>query len=71
MHISSGMAHARRLARVTHFVESRGRLDGNAGARLVVLACSVSPEGCERWTLRLLAKKIVMFEIVISVSTFL
>lgn len=35
------------------------RLDGAAEARLVALACSPAPEGRARWTLRLLAGKLV------------
>lgn len=40
------------------------KLDGDAEARLVALACSAPPEGRERWTLRLLAEKVVMLEAV-------
>ncbi len=38
------------------------RLDGDAEARLIALACSTPPEGRERWTLRLLAERLVMLE---------
>lgn len=38
------------------------RLDGDAEARLIALACSTPPDGRERWTLRLLAEKLVMLE---------
>src|SRR5215210_6028199 len=31
--------------------------DGRAEARLIALACSESPEGRDRWTMRLLADK--------------
>lgn len=34
-------------------------LDGRAEARLVALACSQAPEGRSRWTLRLLADRMV------------
>jgi transposase len=34
-------------------------LDGRAEAHLIVLACSDPPEGRERWTLRLLADRMV------------
>ncbi len=40
------------------------KLDGDAEARLVALACSAPPEGRERWTLKLLAEKIVTLEAV-------
>jgi len=35
------------------------KLDGDAEARLVMLACSTPPEGRKRWTLRLLADRVV------------
>jgi transposase len=44
------------------------RLDGEAEARLITLACSESPDGRSRWTLRLLQEKLVELEIVESVS---
>lgn len=47
--------------------EKSRRLDGDAEARLVSLACSEPPSGQARWTLRLLSKKLVELEIVESV----
>ncbi len=44
------------------------KLDGAQEARLVVLACSEPPEGRSRWTLKLLADKLVELEVVDSVS---
>ena len=44
-------------------------LDGKAEARLIALACSEPPLGRVRWTLRLLADKLVELEIVDTVST--
>ncbi len=44
------------------------RLDGDAEAHLIALACSAPPEGRERWTLRLLAQRLVTLEQVDSVS---
>lgn len=38
------------------------RVDGDAEAHLIALACSSPPEGRERWTLRLLAERLVMLE---------
>ena len=35
------------------------KLDGKAEARLIALACSQPPEGRQRWTVRLLADKLV------------
>lgn len=43
-------------------------LDGDGEARLVSLACSEAPEGRARWTLHLLADKLVELEIVESIS---
>ena len=45
------------------------RFDGEFEARLTALACSQSPEGSARWTLRLLADRLVELKIVESVST--
>src|SRR5262245_31885223 len=35
------------------------KLDGDQEARLIAVACSAAPEGRSRWTLRLLADKLV------------
>ena len=45
------------------------KFDGEFDARIMQLACSESPEGTSRWTIRLLAEKAVELEIVDSVST--
>lgn len=44
------------------------RLDGSQEAHLVALACSEPPEGYARWTLRLLAERMVALEYVDSLS---
>ena len=44
-------------------------LDGKAEARLIALACSQPPAGRVRWTLRLLADKLVELEMVETVCT--
>ena len=44
-------------------------LDGKAEARLIALACSAPPQGRARWTLRLLADRLVELEIVETIST--
>jgi Homeodomain-like domain len=44
------------------------RLDGEQEAYLVALACGAPPEGHQRWTLRLLADRLVELELVESVS---
>lgn len=41
--------------------------DGEAEAKLIALACSQPPEGHARWTIRLLADKVVEMNIVDSV----
>src|SRR6266508_105005 len=46
----------------------RRRLDGQQEARLVALTCSAPPEGHKRWTLRLLADRLVALQVVESVS---
>jgi len=43
--------------------------DGEFEARLLQLACSEAPEGRARWTVRLLADKLVELKIVPTVST--
>ena len=44
------------------------KMDGRIEAQLTLLACSEPPEGRSRWTLRLLADKLVELEAVESIS---
>jgi transposase len=44
------------------------KLDGEQEARLVALACSEPPEGLARWSLRLLADRMVELEVVEDLS---
>ena len=44
------------------------KLDGDAEAHLIALVCSQPPEGHQRWTLRLLASRIVELQYLDSVS---
>lgn len=44
------------------------KLDGEKEARLTKLACSQAPAGYARWSLRLLAERVVELEIVDSIS---
>ena len=44
------------------------KLDDKQQAHLIALACSKPPEGRQRWTLRLLADRLVRLDIVDSVS---
>jgi transposase len=46
----------------------RRTLDGDAEAHLIALACGQAPEGRSRWTLRLLADRMVQLEYVEQVS---
>jgi transposase len=48
--------------------EYRRKLDGEQEARLVALSCSEPPEGHARWSMRLLADKLVALEVVEAVS---
>src|SRR5512144_727074 len=42
--------------------EYRRKLDGQQEARLIALACGAPPDGQKRWTLRLLAERLVRLE---------
>ena len=46
----------------------RRKLDGKQEAHLVAVACSSAPEGHTRWTLRLLADRVVKLEFTESIS---
>ena len=66
--VEDGCAAA--LTRKAQDRPSRERvLDGAAEARLIALACSPPPDERARWTLRLLADKLVELEVVAAVST--
>jgi transposase len=47
---------------------AKPKIDGEVEAHLIALTCSEPPEGRERWTLRLLADKLVELELVESIS---
>jgi putative transposase len=44
------------------------KITGDVEAALIVLACSDPPDGCDRWTLNLLANKLIELELVESIS---
>jgi transposase len=44
------------------------KLDGDQEARVIALVCSLPPEGYARWSLRLLADRVVQLEIVETIS---
>jgi len=45
------------------------RLDGDGEAHLIAIACSEAPEGYDRWSLQLMADKLVELGVVDSIST--
>lgn len=46
----------------------RIKIDGDAEAKLIAIACSNAPEGYSKWSVRLLAEKMVKMEIVEEIS---
>jgi transposase len=60
--VEDGLAAA--LSRKTAVRPPTLKVDGEMEARLIALACSAPPEGEARWTLRLLADKMVELEYV-------
>ena len=46
----------------------RTKFDGEQEARLIAVACSAPPDGRSRWTLRMLADRMVELEVVDSAS---
>lgn len=46
----------------------RTKLDGAGEAKLIALACSAAPQGRRRWTIRLLADKLVELQVVDSIG---
>ena len=65
-YVSEGLEAA--LDRKAPDREYRRKLDGEQEARLIALACSEPPTGHKRWTLRMLADRLVALEVVRSVS---
>ena len=47
---------------------TRPKLDGNGEARLIQLACSAAPPGHTRWTLQMLADRLVELQVVEAIS---
>ena len=64
--VENGLEDA--LTRRVNKYGSRRKLDGEAEAHLIALACSEPPPGRARWTIRLLAEKLVELEIVDSIG---
>ena len=44
------------------------KITGEVEARIIALACSAVPEGCARWTVRLIAEKSVELNLIDSLS---
>jgi len=57
------------LARTPHSTPSPVNFYAEFAARLTALACSAAPAGRQRWTVRLLAEKLVELKIANRVST--
>lgn len=55
------------LNRQTQSQSKPRRLDGEQEAHLVAITCNTPPSGCSRWTLRLLAEKLVELKEVESI----
>ena len=66
LYVTAGLAAA--LQPKAPAREYRRALDGEQEARLVALTCSGPPAGRKRWTLRLLAERLVALEVVGAVS---
>jgi transposase len=64
--VEEGLEAALRPQATTRQYERK--LDGKAEAHLIALACSPAPEGQSKWTLRLLADKLVELQHVPSIS---
>ena len=52
----------------TYEISKAPKIDGEVEAKLVTLACSETPEGYARWTLRLLAEKMIELRYLDSIS---
>src|SRR5262245_64414321 len=56
------------LSRKSVTNDNRRKITGDEEAHLIALCCSQAPEGRERWTLRMLADKMVELDVIASVS---
>jgi len=48
--------------------EYKSKIDGDLEAQLIAMSCGEPPEGYSRWSLRLLAEKVVEYEYIDSIS---
>ena len=44
------------------------KITGEVEARMIQIACSEVPEGCDRWTMQMIADRLIELEIVESIS---
>ena len=56
------------LERKKRETPGNSKIDGEAEAKIIALACSQPPSGRVRWTLKLLAEKVVELQILDSIS---
>jgi hypothetical protein len=68
-HLKQRFVEEAALARRPHRKPREAVFAGEFDARLTALACSRAPAGYQRWTVRLLADKLVELKIVNQVST--
>jgi hypothetical protein len=61
-----GLERALERAKSTRIYDKK--IDGDAEAKLVALCCSAPPEGRAKWTVRLLADKMVELQYIESIS---
>ena len=65
--VEEGLEAVLRRRKYTQKV-SRKKIDGDVEAHLIALSCSKAPEGYSRWSLRLLADKMVELRYIESIS---
>ena len=80
LHISSQTVHTIRKTYATEGVDAalvrkkrqtppvQPKITGDIEARIIALSCSEPPDGRSKWTLRLLADKVVELQIIDSIS---
>jgi len=67
MCVEEGLTQAiERKGTSRHYVR---KLDAKAEAQLIALACEPAPEGRSRWTLKLLADKLIELEVIEDISS--
>ena len=64
--VTAGLAATLARKRPNRFHERA--LDGEQEAKLIALACAETPDGAERWSLRLLADELVRLDVIATIS---